>query len=133
MFTNSSMTIFNKYTNPTTKNVLYKATTINNVFWDSIESVTERNGANKEDEVVVYIPFDKNDISNYVEPKEYNGVDSTWTLKEGDIIIKGDYSSTIPTIDKIQELKDYEAFTIYLVDIKDYGSYNMQHFKIKGK
>ena len=133
MFTNSSMTIYNKHTVPATKNVIYKGTAIDNVFWDSIESVSERNGANKQDEVVVYIPFDKNDISNYVQPKQYDGSANKWTLKEGDIIVKGNLISTIPNIDKISDLKNYEAFTIYFVDEKDFGNYNMQHFKVKGK
>lgn len=133
MFTNGSMTIYNKHTIPETKNVIYKGTAIDNVFWDSVESVTERNGANKQDEVLVYIPFDKNDVSNYVQPKQYNGSSDKWTLKEGDIIIKGNYVNDIPTIDKISDLKEYEVFTIYFTDTKDFGNYNMQHFKVKGK
>lgn len=132
MFTNGKMTIYNRYSSPITKNIIYSAHKIDNVFWDSIEAVQEGNN-NKTDEVVVYLPTDKNDISNYVEPKKYNGSVNTWTIKEGDIIVRDDLENVKPYIDKIADLKDYEAFTIYFVDYNDFGSSNMQHFKIKGK
>lgn len=131
MFTNGAMTIYNRYTSPMTKNVVYSAHKIDNVFWDSIEAVQENN--NKNDEVVVYLPTDKNDVSNYIEPKQYDGTINTWTIREGDIIVRNDLSNSKPYIEKIADLKDYEAFTIYFVDYNDFGSDNMQHFKIRGR
>ena len=131
MFTNGAMTIYNKYTSPATKDVVYVAKTIDNVFWDSIEAVNEKN--DKSDEVVVYLPTEKNDMSNYVDPKKYKGDVDTWTIKEGDIIIRGNYVDALPYIEKIADLKDYETFTIYFIDDNDFGSNNMQHIKIRGK
>ena len=132
MFTNGSMTIFNKHTT-SNKDVYYIPHNIENVFWDSIEEVSERNGADKNDEVVVYIPFDKNDFSKYVNPKQYDSfLEDKWTIREGDFIVKGDISN-IGNVDTIKELKDYEVFTIYFYDINDFGSSNMQHIKVKGK
>ena len=132
MFTNGSMTILNRINDPTTKEVYYISKVIENVFWDSVESVSERNGADKSDEVVVYLPTDKNDMTNYVEPKQFNGEIATWTIKEGDFIIR-DIIQSGQRINGIKDLKDYETFTIYFVDNNDFGSSNMQHFKIKGK
>lgn len=132
MFTNGSMTILNRINDPTTKEVYYISKVIENVFWDSVESVSERNGADKNDEVVVYLPTDKNDMTNYVKPKQFNGEIATWTIKEGDFIIR-DIIQSGQRIDGIKDLKDYETFTIYFVDNNDFGSSNMQHFKIKGK
>ena len=132
MFTNGSMTILNRINDPTTKEVYYISKVVENVFWDSVESVSERNGADKNDEVVVYLPTDKNDMTNYVEPKQFNGEIATWTIKEGDFIIR-DIIQSGQRIDGIKELKDYETFTIKFVDYNDFGSTNMQHFKIKGK
>lgn len=132
MYTNGSMTIFNKHTNAD-KDVYYIPHKIDNVFWDSVEAVSERNGSDKSDEVVSYIPFDKNDFSKYVEPKIYDSsLENIWTIKEGDFIVKGDITS-IGNVETIKGLKEYETFTIYFVDIKDFGSSDMQHIKVKGK
>ena len=130
MFTNTCMTVFNKHTTQD-KSIIYKPKVIENVFWDSTEAV--KDNLDKADEVTVYIPFEKNDLSKYIDPKKYDSsLMDVWTLREGDFIVKGDLSF-VSNITLIKQLKDYEAFTIYSVDIKDYGSSDMQHFKVKGK
>ena len=77
----------------------------------------------------MFIPFDKNDISEYKDPKKYNG--TGWTLRNGDFIIKGDVPET--EVNGIKDLSAYETFEITASDLKDFGSYNMQHFEVKGK
>lgn len=130
MFTNSCMTIFNKHTS-SNKEIIYIPKKIDNVFWDSVEAVAEN--LDRNDEVVVYIPFEKNDLSNYVDPKNYDSsLSNVWTIREGDLIVKGDLTS-LSNISTLKELKNYEAFTIYSIDTKDFGSSDMQHFKVRGK
>lgn len=130
MYTNSCMTIFNKHTTAD-KEVIYIPHKIDNVFWDSSEAVAEN--LDRNDEVVVYIPFEKNDLSDYISPKDYDEqLTSVWTIREGDLIIKGDLTS-LESVHTLKELKDYETFTVYSIDTKDFGSEDMQHFKVKGK
>ena len=132
MFTNGTMTIFNNHTTAN-KDIYYIPHKIENVFWDSVEAVSEGTQADKSDEVVVYIPYDKNDFSDYIDPKRYDSsLENVWTIKEGDFIVKGDITN-VGNIETIKTLKDYEVFTIYFVDINDFGSNNMQHIKVKGK
>ena len=128
MMTNTKMAVFNKYTNSTTKNVTFKKHLINNVFWDDSKGVNLNKGYDKADAVNVYIPKDKNDMSEYVNPKQYDG--SSWTLNNGDLIVKGEVTET--EVSGIKELSSYEVFTITMVDNKDFGSSNMQHFEIRG-
>ena len=128
MMTNTKMSIFNKYTNPITKNVTYKKYVIDNVFWDDITGINSNTGYENADKVNVYIPFDKNDLGNFKEPKQYNG--TGWTIQNGDFIVKGDVLEN--EIDGIKDLKNYEVFEISEISKKDFGSYNMQHFEIKG-
>ena len=132
MTTNTSMSVFNKYTDEE-KNVKFKKHLIDNVFWDDSKSVNLNLGYENADEVNVYIPKSQNDLSGYVEPKQYKGESGTWTLENGDIIVKGNVDEE--EISMIKELtKKYDnTFTITLVDDKDFGSSNMQHFEIKGK
>lgn len=129
MMTNTSMSVFNKYTDPFTKNIVYKKHIIENVFWDDSKGVNLNHGYDEADEVNVYIPKDKNDMSKYVKPKQYNG--NGWTLKNGDFIIKGEVAES--EVSGIKDLSNYEAFTITMVDDKDFGSENMHHFEIRGK
>ena len=123
MMTNTNMSVYNKYNNT------FKKHLIENVFWDDSLGVNLNTGYDNADKVNVYIPFDKNDLTEYVEAKQYNG--TGWTLQNGDYIVKGNIN--IDEINGIKDLKDYEAFIITVIDKKDFGSYNMQHFEIRGK
>lgn len=129
MMTNTSMSVFNKYTDTFTKDIIYKKHIIENVFWDDSKGVNLNHGYDEADEVNIYIPKNKNDMSEYVKPKQYNGIG--WTLKNGDFIIKGVVAEN--EVSGIKDLSSYETFTITMVDDKDFGSKNMQHFEIRGK
>lgn len=128
MPTNTNMTIYNKYTNPETKNVVYKKHIIDNVFWDDSINVNSNQGYENADKVNVFIPKDKNDMSRYVDSKHYNGND--WTLQNGDFMIKG--YCPFEEINGIKDLADYNVFRITVIDDKDFGSVNMQHFELRG-
>ncbi len=129
MMTNTSMSVFNKYTNSFTKDITYKRHIIDHVFWDDSKGVNLNQGYDEADEVNVYIPKDKNDMSEYVKPKQYTG--NGWTLQNGDFIIKGEVAES--EVSGIKDLSNYEAFIITMVDDKDFGSNNMHHFEIRGK
>lgn len=131
MMTNTKVSIFNRYKEPFTNRVIYKKHVIEYAFWDDSIGINSNTGYENNDKVDLYIPFDKNadDLNDYIEQKKYNG--NGWTIQNGDFIVKGDCIET--EIEGIKELKQYEVFEITDVDIKDFGSYNMQHFEIRGK
>lgn len=131
MMTNTKMSVFNRYKEPFTNNVSYKKHVVEHVFWDDSLGINLNTGYENADKVNIYIPFDKNksDLENYKEPKQYNG--NGWTLQNGDFIIKGEVAES--EVDGIKDLKAYEAFEITVIDKKDFGSYNMQHFEIRGQ
>lgn len=132
MTTNTNMSVFNKYVDEE-KNVIFKKHLIDEVFWDDAKSINLNRGYENADNINVYIPKSQNDMSNYVEPKKYLGLDNYWTLNNGDFIVKGETEEI--EVYSIKELKEkYEnVFTITLVDNKDFGSANMHHFEIRGK
>lgn len=132
MTTNTCMSVFNKYTD-SEKNVIFKKHEIENVFWDDSKGVNLNKGYENADDVNVYIPKDKNDMSGYTEPKFYIGLNDTWTLNNGDFIVKGQtFENQVSSIKELKE-KYNDVFTITLVDDKDFGSKNMHHFEIRGK
>ena len=128
MMTNTKMTIFNKYVDPFTHKQQIKKHIIENVFWDNSLGVNINMGYENADKVNVYIPYDKNDLTDYKEPKKYNG--TGWTLQNGDFIVKGEIIED--NIEGIKDLSQYDVYTITIDDDKDFGSPNMQHFEIRG-
>ena len=132
MTTNTSMSVYNKYTDEE-KNVIFKKHLIDNVFWDDSKGINRNLGYENADDVNVFIPKIQNDMSGYVEPKKYKGLSNTWTLENGDFIVKGNTNeSEVLSIRELVQKYD-NVFTISLVDDKDFGSENMHHFEIRGK
>lgn len=132
MTTNTCMSVFNKYTD-SEKNVIFKKHEIENVFWDDSKGVNLNKGYENADDVNIFIPKDKNDMSGYTESKFYIGLNNTWTLRNGDFIVKGQtFENQVSSIKELKE-KYNDVFTITLVDDKDFGSKNMHHFEIRGK
>ena len=129
MRTFTGMSVFNKFTDEQ-KNVKFIKHYIENVFWDDSQGINRNTGSEKEDKVNVYIPKNKNDLSEYVKPKEYAKTGKGWTLENDDLIIKGQVEET--EVSGIKDLSKYEVFSITLVDDKDFGSHNMHHFEIRG-
>lgn len=132
MTVNTCMSVFNKYTD-SEKNVIFKKHEIKNVFWDDSKGVNLNKGYENADDVNVFIPKSQNDMSGYTDPIFYIGLNDTWTLNNGDIIVKGQTFET--EVLSVKELKEKynDVFIITLVDNKDFGSPNMQHFEIRGK
>lgn len=132
MTTNTSMSVYNKHTDEE-KNVVFKKHLIDNVFWDDSKGINRNLGYENADDVNVFIPKSQNDMSGYIEPKKYKGLSNTWTLENGDFIVKGNASeSEVLSIKELVQKYD-NVFTISLVDDKDFGSENMHHFEIRGK
>ena len=128
MMTNTKMTIYNQYIEPFTHNKVFKKHLIENVFWDDSLGINTNLGHENADKVNVYIPFDKNDLTNYKPPKQFNG--EGWTLQNGDFMVKGEID--IDNITGIKDLSQYDAFVMTICDNKDFGSPNMQHFELRG-
>ena len=132
MTTNTGMSIFNKYTDEQ-KNIIFKKHFIKNVFWDDSKGVNISLGYENADDVNVFIPKSQNDMKGYVAPKQYKGMTNTWTLENGDFIVKGETDETEVLNFKELSSKYDNVFKITLVDDKDFGSKNMHHFEIRGK
>lgn len=132
MITNTSLSLFNKYTDEN-KNVVFKKHMIKNVFWDDSKGININRGHENADNVIVFIPKNKNDFKKYVQPKKYLGTNGTWTLQNGDFIVKGEVAEN--EVKMFQELsaKYDNVFTITMVDNKDFGNETMHHFEIRGK
>lgn len=133
MITNADMTIYNKYFDKSTRTDKYKRFNINNVFWDNVEGSSRvRSGLEQADKVLVLIPMESCPNGAYFEPKEFLGAENTFTFQIGDRIVKNAIDFDIK--DRPNDLdRNYTAYTISSIDLKDFGSKSMQHWEIRGR
>ncbi len=88
---NDTVTIYNRY------NEMYFRTILDGVYWletDNYDAPIQR----AENEVQIIIP----ERAGYIE--KYSGQSGTWSLKSGDIIIRG----RIPEISRAKDLEEYD-------------------------
>lgn len=147
MITNCSITLYNKYTDKTTLKEMYKRTVINRASWQGEKvaavSTTEtgKGVLNVADSINISIPLMNNDFEDkaYIDPKSWLKLadserDKYFTFQSADRIVKGkcDFIPTGTLL--IGELSKYDnAISIMSIKINDYGSKNLNHYKIGGK
>lgn len=83
-----TITIYNKYKDNDGKEH-YHRSILKNVFWNEIKgSVMRKTGVTSSDKVQIIIPARKGFVNS-----EYDG--TGWTLKAGDLVIKGDIKKEV--------------------------------------
>lgn len=137
---NNSITVYNSYTDPTTKYKVYLPTTITGVSWFSdLQVAVSSEGLMSANEYIVRIPVNA-DFSNksFLSPKEFDKIPNDeminyWTLKEGDRIVLGAISDTGDSAKPANlEAKYDEVLTIISVT-DNRRAPNAKHWKVVGK
>lgn len=141
MLTNTAATIYNAYTDPDTGKTDYRRTVIPAVHWEDIAgssvSGTSHPSANS---ASIFIPFYAQDSMErkYVPAVDYADMtdeekEKHWTIRNGDLIIKGEILDEITTesggIKKFSYLHN-DAVTVQTLLTADYGSYAMRHWEV---
>jgi hypothetical protein len=136
MFTNTDITVYNKYTDPVTLTDKYRRTVIHNVQWFVTETAKRVDtGRNADDKAYVIIPFSSAQEDVFLTPFEYNSIEDKsgfFTLAPSDRIVRGiiDYEVT----GRISELeKAYDTYTITALDTRDFGNDHMKHWAVTAK
>jgi hypothetical protein len=115
--TNAAVTLYNKYGGEN-----YQRTVIERVHWENRKAVNViASGGNiQADAVLVLVPEDEG--ANYLKPKAWAASrNGKWTLKPGDVMVRGvvtDEISPTFTISKLKEKYD-DVVTISSVDSMD--------------
>jgi len=137
MITNSDLTIYNKYIDGTTRNEKYQRTTITGVMWQSAKASSAKNGGLlASNTATIFLPFARG--TQYKEPQTWLALATKtgyWTLKEGDILVKGIVTDEITSLFTATNLKaKYNNVVIITsVDSMDMGSADMQHWQVGAK
>lgn len=128
MYTNADMTIYNKRYDKTLGKDLHNRTIIRDVFFEeTLGSNRVKSGNEKSDKALIFIPLRQ--LQGFVRPEDYNGSTNTFTFQIGDRVVKNAVSYDIIAMPSELD-RQFETFTIHSVDIKDFGSPNMQHIEL---
>ena len=143
MKTNTGMTVYNKYIDATTRTERYQRTQISAVMWENRKAANVLKSGNiAADQAAIYIPFSLG--ANYISPAAWLKLSTKtgkWTLKEGDVIVKGLVTDEITvasvgpppvaafTVSDLAAKYD-DVLTIRSVDTMDMGSISMQHWQV---
>lgn len=144
MYMPHTVTVYNSYENPATFESSHNVTVLKGVFLDEVKGASVRaTGMESADAAVLYIPLDiaaqdgfLGTIQKYVGWREYQNAEDKselWSLSvNGDsFFVKGEV--VIPNKDFSYINANYDGvFRVTKVDIKDFGSRNMQHIEVGG-
>lgn len=121
----------------------YNSVVLDGVFLDlSKRSNVNKSGLSDADAATLFIPFTINAGKTYLPPKEYKALTERsgyWTIfDDGDnsgadcYFIKGAQDTDIYPFSKAKSAHDY-VYRVSSVDLRDFGSPNMQHWMVGGR
>ena len=117
MTTNTSMTLYHKVYDKTTRLDKWEKHLIKNVMWQGGKEASVEKGYEKANDVSVYIPYDINEELEMVP------------FSIGDIIVKGNNDVDITK----QSDLTVDSFNITTLIHNDYGSDCMKHIQLGAK
>jgi hypothetical protein len=139
METNTTLTIYNKYYDATTKADKYQRFVLAAAIWEDRKdsNVLASGGDKTANQAIIYIPFA---IGNpyYLKPKVWLALTtktSNFTLQINDLVVKGTVTDTLSSIFTPSDLlaKYDDVLRITSVDTYDVGSLFLRHWKIGAK
>ncbi len=136
MFTNTSATIYIKR-----KTGEYLRTVLDAVFWNESQGTRySQDGRHSQDGLFCAIPFSVKTEKTYALSKEWEQMNledakKSWTLKPGDLIVKGDCPYMYGPESPISALTSQfdGVYAITSVQTADFGSEDMRHWEVSGK
>ena len=149
MYTPHVVTLYNATENPDTLEVSHNITVLDGVFLDRVHARNiEKSGARDADSASLFIPFSvcaKDGVTGlkktYIGPKAYRELQDKsgyWTLEAGGkssgadcFFVKGEVVSNAG-YKSIRESYD-DVYDVTTVDVRDFGSADMQHWQVGGR
>jgi hypothetical protein len=137
MIPNTSITIYNKYVDPTTRTEQWKRTVINNVVWVATQAISQSKDGQMMDNSVNVL-MQQSAAVNYVDTLTWQALVTKgvyWTLQNGDYMVRGAVTDEISSSFTISQLKAKynEVVMITAFNPKNQGSISLRHFQVDAK
>lgn len=113
MKTNTSITVYHKYFDTELHLDKWRKQVVLNTMFQGGKGASANKGYEKANDVDIFIPLSKNDLSNT-------------EISIGDIVVKGTINQEITKQSDIKE----ENYNITTIIYNDYGSSNMNHIQL---
>ena len=137
MFTNTSVTIYHRSFNTTTRQFEFTRLVVPYAFWDNSKGVSKSTlGEEAADKAKIIIPYFQNKLSSmtFVKPKVFDSLVSKtgyWTIGPNDKIAIGTIPDTID-LEDLEKLYD-DVLNASYVDSRLFGSDDIQNIEVGGK
>jgi hypothetical protein len=137
MFTNTSVTIYHRSFNSTTRLYEFVRLVVPYAFWDNSKGITKTTLSDESaDKAIIVIPYTQNRLSSmtFIKPKAFDALVSKtgyWTINTSDKIAMGTIPDTID-IEDLEKLYD-DVLNVSYVDSRLFGSDDMQNIEVGGK
>ncbi|MEA4896132.1 MAG: DUF6751 family protein [Oscillospiraceae bacterium] len=124
-----TVTLYNGYLDQTNGYDVFKRRVLAGVSWfgTTKTTISAEGGLLAANELIIRIP---SELTGYVDPKSYTGAAGTWTLKPGDVIIKGTATEEAP---RTGDLKAKYSELLTIIGVTDNRKGREPHFKVVGK
>lgn len=128
MIPNAVITLYNRYI--LSREEKYQRSELSGVVWQSQKAVSRRKEQVPANTALVMIPFVVG--NQYVTPKNFTAGQGTWTLQEGDIIVRGIATESLSASFTVADLqaKYDDVVLITSVDAMDQGSISSRHWEV---
>jgi hypothetical protein len=138
MRTNTSITVYNKYIDSSTRSERWQRFVIPDITWEDrkASNVLASGGQQAVDQATVFIPFAR--MSTYLDPIAWRALRAKtgrWTLQIGDLLVRESITDDLNSTFTVSDLKaKYDhVLIVSSIDYMNLGSTSMWHFKVGAK
>jgi hypothetical protein len=138
MKTNTAVTLYNRYINPTTRLEEFQRVVIPSAHWENRKAANAlaSGGLVNADQATVYIPMTHG--AKYLSPTRWRALASRvgyWTLQVGDLIAFGAVADDVDAEYTVTDLRaEYnDVLQVRSVDEMNFGSVSMRHWKVSAQ
>lgn len=136
MIPNADITVYNKYIDSATRSEKYQRAEVKSVVWQSTKAISQMRTQTAANTALILIPFERD--TDYLAPRVWQALPlkvGSWTLQEGDVIVRGIVTDEITGAYTITDLRaeHEDVVAIVSVDAMDQGSANVQHWEVNCK
>lgn len=149
MYAPHTVTVYNAYQDFDTLKNVYVITVLEGVFLDISKGANVmKSGLENADAATLFIPFGIKAVNGltgekqtYIEPKAYERLEDKskhWTIRDGGTISNKDCFFVKGKVIDDRDFQDINAyydnvFRVTAVDVRDFGSEEMQHWEVSGR
>lgn len=132
MIPNADITVYNKYIDSATRSEKWQRSEVLDCVWQGVSAIIRFKEQVAANTILILIPFSSGD--DYQEPKAWQVDREGWTLREGDVIVRGIVTDEIAGAYTITNLRAEHQYVAQIVSVADRGQGRFtKHWEVQAK